>query len=287
MDINIVLFVFGLVIGSFFNVVARRYDGEHFVFDSKEIGGRSRCPHCRTTLLWFELVPLMSFFAQGGRCRHCKRSISVAYPIVEFLMGLLFVLVPWRAVAFYDVHGLTFAPIAGLWVSVFSILFLISYIDIRLGIVPDELTVLFAVFALGIVALSAASAGAPVSFIGSFWNSWGFQFSAWANAAMGAVVGLIIFGGLWLGTRGRGMGMGDVKLAIPLGFLFGWPGVVFVATAAFVIGAVFGVSAIVVHRKTMRSAVPFGPFLALGATAIFFFGVPVMAWYFGLLGVGM
>jgi prepilin signal peptidase PulO-like enzyme (type II secretory pathway) len=287
LNVAAALFVFGLAIGSFFNVVARRYDGEHFVFDSKEIGGRSRCPHCRTNLQWFELVPLLSFLVQGGRCRHCKKSISVAYPIVELLTGLLFVGVVWRVAVFYDAGAWTFLWISALWVAAFSILFLISYIDIRLGIVPDELAVLFGIFVIGIAAFSAAAGVAPISLIGPFWTSWGFQFSAWANAFIGAVVGLAIFGGLWLGTRGRGMGMGDVKLSAPLGFLFGWPGAIFVAMAAFIIGAVFGIAAIVAHRKTMKSAIPFGPFLALGAAVIFFAGVPLMAWYFGLMGVGM
>lgn len=284
---DIILFIFGVAIGSFFNVVARRYDGEHFVFDAKEIGGRSHCPHCKTTLRWFELVPLFSFLVQGGRCRHCKRTISVAYPIVELLMGLLFVAVPLRAALLYDVHAWTFAPAAALWVAAFSILFLISYIDIRLGIVPDELTVIFAIFALGIVALTAAGGGAPLPLIGPFWVSWGLQFSAWANAAAGAVVGLVIFGGLWLGTRGRGMGMGDVKLSVPLGLLLGWPAVIFMAMASFVVGAAFGVAAIAVHRKTMKSEIPFGPFLAFGAALVFFAGVPIMAWYFGLMRIGM
>jgi prepilin signal peptidase PulO-like enzyme (type II secretory pathway) len=281
----VILFIFGLAIGSFFNVVARRYDGEHFVFDAKEIGGRSRCPHCRKNLRWFELIPLLSFLAQGARCRHCKKPISIAYPIVELLMGLVFLGVVWRAAALYDIHAWTFVPIATLWVAAFSALFLIAYIDIRLGIVPDELTAFLALCAIGIVAFTASSGGAPVSLIGPFWVSWGFQFSAWMNAVIGAIAGVIIFGGLWLGTRGRGMGMGDVKLSLPLGFMFGWPGIIFVSMAAFIIGAVFGVGAIVAHRKTIKSAIPFGPFLALGAAVIFFAGAPLMAWYFGLLGI--
>lgn len=95
-----VLFVFGLVIGSFLNVVSLRYDGGRFIFDPRVIGGRSHCPHCKKTLRWFELVPLASFLAQGGRCRSCKAKLSIQYPIVELLYGATFVLVPWRAAAF-------------------------------------------------------------------------------------------------------------------------------------------------------------------------------------------
>jgi leader peptidase (prepilin peptidase)/N-methyltransferase len=282
---GIILFVFGVVFGSFWNVVARRYDGEHFVFDPKEIGGRSHCPHCRKTLSWFELIPLVSFFAQGGRCRHCGKPISAAYPAVEALMGFLFVAVAWRAMPLYDVNVWTLTPSVALWIAAFSILFLISYIDIRLGIVPDELTIGFGLCALGIVWLQSVSGAVPLLLAGPFWASWGFQFSAWANAALGAAVGLAIFGGLWLGTRGRGMGMGDVKLSVPLGFLFGWPSILFAAMASFIIGASFGVGAILARQKTMKSAIPFGPFLAVGAGIVFLVGAPIMAWYFGFMGV--
>src|SRR5581483_8885445 len=90
------LFVFGLAIGSFLNVVALRYDGNRFVLDPKAIGGRSHCPHCKKTLQWYELIPLASFAIQRGKCRGCGVRIGFRYPFVEFLSGLIFALVPLR-----------------------------------------------------------------------------------------------------------------------------------------------------------------------------------------------
>ena len=160
------LFIFGLVIGSFLNVVSLRYDGEHFIFDPRVIGGRSHCPHCKKTLRWFELVPLLSFLSQGGRCRRCKARLSIQYPIVELLYGATFVLVPWRAAAFM-VHGpassrTAFLP--ALWILVFSSLFLIALIDLRTGIIPDELNVTLGILAICLTAVCAALPNGPLHF---------------------------------------------------------------------------------------------------------------------------
>ena len=89
------LFIFGLALGSFLNVASLRYEPGQKLFDLKIIGGRSRCSHCRSQLSWYELVPLFSFFWQGGRCRKCNHPLSFQYLLVEFLSGLLLVLVPW------------------------------------------------------------------------------------------------------------------------------------------------------------------------------------------------
>ncbi len=92
----LILFVFGLAIGSFLNVVALRYDGERSLFDAGPVSGRSYCPHCGRTLRWFELVPLVSFIMQGAKCRRCHAPISFQYPLVELISGLVFVFVPWH-----------------------------------------------------------------------------------------------------------------------------------------------------------------------------------------------
>ena len=91
---GIILFFFGAAVGSFINVLATRYDPAAFLFSRRVIGGRSHCPGCGKTLRWFELIPLFSFLVQGGRCRRCKKRLSIQYLIVELLSGLIFVLVP-------------------------------------------------------------------------------------------------------------------------------------------------------------------------------------------------
>ena len=203
-----ILFIFGIAIGSFMNVLALRYDGEHFLFNPKVIGGRSRCPHCMHTLRWFELIPVISFIIQGARCRSCQARIGFQYPLVELLSGVIFVLVPWHFASYPWLWDGGWYIFSGLWIAAFEILLLMAYIDLRLQIIPDELVVF-----LGIVAiLETIFAGAYVD-----------PGNPWMSHLLGAILGGGFFGSLVLATRGKGMGMGDVKLGVPLGFLFGWP----------------------------------------------------------------
>lgn len=277
------LFIFGLVIGSFLNVVALRYDGEHFVLDPRVIGGRSHCASCGRTLRWFELIPLFSFFLQAGRCRRCKARLSVQYPIVEFISGLLFVLVPWR-MAEFTVAGPFIWFLPALWVLAFLILLLLSVIDIRTGIIPDELNVALGILAVALGISLAISPSGAGSLMGPLSSIFSVPGSVWAGRVIGAMFGFIFFEFLLLVTRGRGIGMGDVKLALPLGLLFGWPDILPVVGFAFVCGALVGVVLILSKKKTMQGTLPFGPFLAIGAVTVFFFGAQLAQWYFHIIG---
>lgn len=274
----VVLFVFGLAVGSFVNVVALRYDGDHFSFSPKVIGGRSHCPHCKRTLRWFELVPLASFLAQGGRCRRCRARIGWQYPFAELLSGLIFVFVPAALVG---------APVvAALWVVAFELLLLVAYIDIRLQIVPDELTAMLGAVAIFAAIFSAGAFGAANhSFLAAAAAPFGLQGYLWVNRLAAALIGSGFFALLILVTRGKGMGWGDVKLAAPLGFLFGWPDIIFLLAAAFIAGALASSFLLLRKEKTMKSALPFAPFLAFAAAFVFFFGAAVLGWYFHIIGV--
>lgn len=264
----VILFTFGLAMGSFLNVVATRYDGERFLLSNELIGGRSHCEHCKKTLRWFELVPLVSFIAQGGRCRRCKAQLSVQYPIVELLSGIIFVSVP-SALGVSVIAG---APItllvAVLWIAVFEAFLVMTLIDIRLGIIPDEINIFLGAIGILLLLIPVPLAAAAVL--------------PRIISALGAGV---FFAVLIAITRGKGMGMGDLKLAIPLGLLFGWPEIVLVLMAAFVFGAVVGVIAIARGTNSMKGTLPFGPFLALGAVTAFFWGASIIDWYLSLLGV--
>jgi len=278
------LFIFGLVIGSFLNVVSMRYDGHHFVLDPNIIGGRSHCISCGKTLRWFELVPLFSFLIQSGRCRRCKAKISIQYPVVELISGLIFVLVPWRAAGLASAGSVAWL-LPALWTLAFLTLFLASIIDIRIGIIPDELNLALGVLAIAIGFFFAMSPGANGSLAGPFDAALGVSGSVWAGKIIGTVFGFLFFEFLVLVTRRKGIGMGDVKLALPLGFLFGWPDMVLVTGFAFVCGAAVGTALIALKKKTMRGSLPFGPFLAFSAAAIFFLGIPAAQWYFHLMGL--
>lgn len=286
------LFVFGLAMGSFLNVVASRYDGDHFLFDTKMIGGRSHCTHCGKTLRWFELVPLFSFLIQGGHCRRCGARLSLQYPIMELVSALIFVFVPFAIVMQNGGLGIALTIItplvifSAIWVAAFEALLVMTLIDIRLGIIPDEINIFLGVLgvALGIV-MAYYFAGANNSFLGAFAGLFCLQGNVWLNKIAAAVFAAAFFGFLIAVTRGRGMGLGDLKLVIPLGLLFGWPDVVLVMMVAFVIGAAVGLASIVRGKKTMKGTLPFGPFLAAGGAIVFFWGLPLFNWYFNLLGV--
>lgn len=284
--IPIFLFILGAVIASFLNVVSLRYDGEHFAFDPKVIGGRSRCPQCGTTLRWFELFPLISFFLQRGRCRHCGMAISFQYPIVELIGGLLVMLIPVRIAQIFPLVGSPILALDTLWIVAFLILLLITIIDVRQGIIPDELQITLGVLAALIVGvLTSGFAGENTSWLGVFAFVFGVPGGAFVRAVIGSIFGFLFFELLVLITRGRGIGLGDVKLALPLGLLFGWPDVLMVVVFGFVFGACFGVAAILLKRKTMQGTLPFAPFLSIAAAFVFFFGEPVLRIYFRFLGM--
>jgi prepilin signal peptidase PulO-like enzyme (type II secretory pathway) len=282
---SFLLFIFGLVIGSFLNVVSLRYNGGHFVLDPRVIGGRSHCLSCKKTLRWFELVPLVSFLLQGGRCRRCKAWLSLQYPIVEFISGLLFVFIPLRVSGFFATAGPLAWLFPALWMLVFAALLLISVIDVRTGIIPDELNVALGILAVIIGIFLIASPGRSGSLTGSFGNMLSISQNVWVGRVVGAAFGFIFFEFLMLVTQGKGIGMGDVKLALPLGLLFGWPDILPVIGFAFICGALAGVILIVLKKKTMRGALPFGPYLALGAALVFFYGAPMAQWYLHTIGL--
>jgi prepilin signal peptidase PulO-like enzyme (type II secretory pathway) len=161
-----------------------------------------------------------------------------------------------------------------------------AVIDIRLGIIPDEVNIFLGVLGIFLIIISAGYFGAANhSLLGPYAAIFGWQGSVvWAKIA-GALFGGIFFAVLIAVTRGKGMGMGDLKFAIPLGLLFGWPDIIFVLVFAFVLGAAAGLVAIARGKNTMKGTLPFGPFLALGAVMAFVWGPAIFNWYFSLLGI--
>lgn len=288
----VILFIFGLVIGSFLNVVALRYDGDHFLFDTKMIGGRSHCVQCGKTLRWFELVPLFSFIFQGGKCRRCGARLSLRYPIVELISALIFLFVPTAIIGqtgnFTALPPITVPLVifSAVWILAFEALLVMALIDIRLGIIPDEINIFLGVLGVVLAIFMGYYFGvANHSFLAPFATIFGLQGNMVLNKIVAALFGGAFFWLLIAVTRGKGMGLGDLKLVIPLGLLFGWPDVLFVMIVAFVVGAAAGLLSIARGKKTMKGTLPFGPFLAIGAATIFFWGAPIFNWYIGLLGI--
>ena len=268
----LILFILGALVGSYLNVVSLRFSRETGFRASRK--GRSHCPHCAKTLKWYELIPLLSFLIQGGKCRSCSRRISLQYPIVELLAGLSLVLIPWQ---------LGWSSLTILWILAFLLFILIAAIDLRLGIIPDKLNILVAVLGLLAALLVYFDRDLGTSFIGSY--ALLFQLgedSFWVHRLVGVMFGLVFFGGIYLFTRGKAMGLGDVKLAGAIGFLLGWPDVTLALVLAFFVGSIFAIPLLLMKRKTLKDALPFGPFIVAGVTLVFFFGYHILNGYFYL-----
>lgn len=236
---SVILFILGTIIGSFLNVVALRWD------TGRTLAGRSACPKCNKKLSWYELVPIISFLIQCGKCRNCGSTISIQYPLIEFLTGLIFVTVPY-------------------WMlPVFSIYIVILIYDFRYKIIPDPL-----VFTSIFVSLIT-----PLFFTR-------FSLLDWFA---GPII-FAFFASIWLLSRGRAMGFGDAKLGLSIGLLLGAAQGFSSIVLAFWIGAVVSVSYLLLHKSgfikgvkglTMKSEVPFAPFIILGAWISAAFGLNI------------
>lgn len=261
------IFLFGAIIGSFLNVVIFRYHSGATFF------GRSMCFSCGKTLSWRDLIPVFSFLALRGKCRFCLSKISIEYGIVEAITGALFVLIVWNGggfSAFLDAiaggSGST-AYFANLVILAIlsSLLVVIAGYDLKHKIIPDAFVYAFAVLALfRITFIPEAFAFVP--------NSWDFA----AGVILAAPFAL-----LWYVSGGRWMGLGDAKLALGIGWFLGLRAGVEALVLAFWIGAVFGLILIGLSKLrtyvffgshiTMKSEIPFAPFLILGLLVMFFY----------------
>ncbi len=250
----IIFFIFGLIIGSFLNVVIIRYNTH------KSFGGRSACMSCQNTLCWYELIPLFSFFALQGRCRTCKTKISIQYPLVEFVSGTVFALLFLKFVDVFFANTFVFIITYAYYAIIFSLLLVIAVYDLRHKIIPDPLVLFFNL----------------VAFITLFFFT-NFIFSPHVPNIIEFMSGILIaspFAFIWLVSRGTWMGLGDAKLALGLGWLLGLSLALSGLVLAFYFGAIFGLLLLTLTKKYgMKSEIPFAPFLVLGAFLAFIFNL--------------
>jgi len=253
------IFLFGLAAGSFLNCVIYRLE-----VNKSFLKGRSFCPHCKHQLNWQDLIPLLSFLILRGKCRYCQKPISFQYPLVELATGILFLCV-WQAGG---------EPLSFFFNStIASFLIIIFVYDLKHYIIPDR--VIYP--AIGIAFLYRA-------FEALAFNHWplGFEISSLINPLLAAFGAAAFFLVIVLISRGRWMGVGDIKLAFLMGLILGWPNILAALFLAFFIGAIFGVALVIAGRKTLKSEVPFGPFLVTGTFIALFWGQEVINWYLNL-----
>lgn len=290
-----ILFIIGLAFGSFLNVVILRYDPDEFVFSLKGLKGRSKCPDCGKKLKWFELVPIASYIIQGGKCRKCDSRLSLQYPVVEFLTGAFFVLIPWFLYNFYSISKLSvnvdptvFWLLSAAWIVVFCILILITWIDRAHFIIPNELNAILAFLGVVIIGLKDLMSASVLPFTKSFLTHFQIILSPtrdiFLNHIGGALIGALFFILLIAISRGRALGWGDVKFAFAGGLVFGWPDIGLSLIISFVIGGVVGALFILLGDKEMKDKLPFAPFLSIGMALTFFFGTAIVQSYLNFIG---
>jgi leader peptidase (prepilin peptidase)/N-methyltransferase len=250
----------GLAVGSFLNVVIARVPEGASV-----VSPRSRCPRCETELSNRDNIPLLSWIRLRGKCRSCAAPISARYPIVELTTALI-----WAALTAHAISASILGLLPLLLVSS-AILIALFVIDLDCKRLPDPLTYLmYPVAIAGLVIDGLVTGDWPI-----------------LSALAGAGAWLMAIGGIWFLSGGRGMGMGDVKLAPSLGLILGWVGVgsaVVGLLAAWLIGGVVAVGLLVARRARSGTAIPFGPFLIAGFALGLLAGAPVANAYLASLG---
>lgn len=247
------VFVVGAAIGSFLNVCIYRIPAGESI-----VSPRSRCPQCLTPIRWHQNIPLLSYALIRGRCANCHAPISLRYPLVEALTGLLFLLVFLR----YGLHPVTLV----FWLFA-AALVAITFIDLDHQIIPDVISL----------------PGIVVGFACSFAVPW----MTWLDSLLGIVIGggslYLVAVGYELLTKKEGMGFGDVKMLAMIGAFLGWKAVFPVIFLSSLAGTLVGVPLMLIKRADGKLAIPFGPFLALGALVMVLWGPLLLRWYFGLL----
>ncbi len=248
--IYIIVFVYGLLIGSFLNVCIYRIP-----LGKTIVKGRSYCPSCNALIPWYCNIPLFSYLFLRGRCLRCRQRISPVYPAVELLNALLYL-------AVLHVYGPT--PAFLFLAALFSLLVVIAFIDLEHQIIPDGLVIT-------ILVLGACHAIYQVLALGTPWHLFAIGFLA-------ASVPLFILGLVYEG----GMGGGDIKLMAAAGVFIGWKLILLSLFIGALYAGVFSLLLVLSKKGSMKTAVPFGPFLSLGIVTCTLAGNRILAWYLGL-----
>ncbi|MBJ6727431.1 prepilin peptidase [Geomonas sp. Red875] len=250
--LSVFAFLFGAVVGSFLNVcIFRLPKGESVVFPP------SHCTRCDYVIRWYDNIPILSYLSLRGKCRRCGEPISIQYPLVELLNGVLTLLL-------YLKFGPGF-PFIVLFVFCCAMV-VITFIDLEHQIIPDSITL----------------PGIVIGFIVSFF----IPSLGWLNSLIGIVAGggsllLVAYGYQFLAKK-EGMGGGDIKLLAMMGAFFGWQAVPFIIFASSLVGSVIGITVMLIQKKDSKLAIPFGPFLAGAAILYIFFGRALIHWYLNL-----
>jgi len=243
-----IFFLFGSVFGSFFNVVGLRVP-KKLPFHSD----RSYCPTCKQQLNWYELIPVLSYIIQRGKCRSCQKQISFLYPLIEGATGLLFVYS-------YLKLGLNLELVTSLLLV--SMLMILFVSDITYMLIPDKVLLFFLPIFILLRIIS--------------------PLHPWYDAIIGAVVGFFLIALIILLSKG-GMGAGDMKLFGVLGIVLGWKNILLTFFIAAFLGAIIGGVLMLLNKVGKRQPIPFGPYIVIGSLISYFYGEQIVTFYLSLL----
>lgn len=236
------VFIYGLFIGSFLNVCIYRIpEGKSIVYPP------SSCGNCGHRLNYIDMIPVVSYVINKGRCRYCNEIYSVQYPLVELLNALLYLLVGMK-------YGISFYSL--IYCILISIIIVISLIDLKYMIIPDELIAVCLLI------------GAVVII---------YDRTLFLNKIIGFLMGLGMF--LLIAYITHAMGGGDIKLIAVLGLVFGIKGILFIIIFSFLIGAIACTFLLLLKIKNRKDKIPFGPFICLAALLYIFYGAEIINYY--------
>jgi len=263
--VYILIFILGTIAGSFINCLVWRINNKETIL------GRSYCPKCKHGLGFFDLFPLISFAWLKASCRYCKEKISWQYPLIEILVGLVFVFV-YQFTGF-DLLSNDFANIKFyelIFRFILSTLLMAAFLyDLKYYIIPDRITF----SGIGLIFLWIVSA----FFLGYYTE---MQMLGFIFSGLGSAFFLFL---IWFLSQGKAMGFGDVKLVFLLGLFLGWPLIIPGLFISFFLGALIGVLLIAFKKKKMKSEVPFGPFLIIGTYISLAWGQSILFWYLSFM----
>lgn len=246
---TILIFIYGLLIGSFLNVCIYRIPREEsIIFPS------SHCPNCGTSLKWYDLVPVLSYIFQKGKCRYCGGEISQQYPIVELLNAIMYLFI-------YLQFGFTLEFL--FYAIIFSILIIITVIDLQHMIIPDSLVIAIFIFTIIYKLLNYILYRQSPELI---------------NSILGLVLSILLFLLIIIISKG-GMGGGDATLIGVLGFILGIKGIFLAIYLSFIQGAIISIFLLIMKIKNRKDPIPFGPFIILGFLIVVFWGESLINWY--------
>ncbi len=266
----------GLVVGSFINAAVFRIRWPH---EGSLVTERSHCPRCHTTLPWYDLIPLLSFFWLRRRCRFCHESISWQYPTVELATGALFAFAAFHQ-SLADNYSATGGSAFGgqllitsylqlliTWFSIATLIFLFVF-DLRFGLLPDNVTIpATIIIIISRVLLSFTNNQLPFTVYRLLFT----------NVLLPVFVGAAFFALQYILSHGRWVGGGDIRMGALMGAIVGWPGILVSLGCSYVIGSVIALILIALGKKHFKGdTIPMGPFLAVGTLAVLFFGDRIM-----------